>query len=146
MDTSQLSKGTTLQGGKYHIESVLGQGGFGITYLATQNQLNRKVAIKEFFMHDFCSRDENTTSVRLGTASNRETVERFLNKFMKEARTIAALAHPNIIQIHDIFEENNTVYYVMDYIEGESLSQMVKHRGGYPKVKQWDIFVPWRKP
>ena len=133
MDTSQLSKGTALQGGKYHIESVLGQGGFGITYLATQSQLNRKVAIKEFFMHDFCSREGNATSVTLGTVSNRKTVECFLNKFMKEARTIAALAHPNIIQIHDIFEENNTVYYVMDYIEGESLSQIVKRQGALPE-------------
>lgn len=129
MDSSQLSKGAILQGGKYRIESVLGQGGFGITYLATQELLDRKVAVKEFFMRDFCSREGDTSSVTLGTASNRETMERYLNKFLKEARTIAALTHPNIIQIHDIFKENNTAYYVMEYIEGESLSQLVKHRG-----------------
>lgn len=129
MDSSQLSKGAILQGGKYRIESVLGQGGFGITYLAKQELLDRKVAVKEFFMRDFCSREGDTSSVTLGTASNRETMERYLNKFLKEARTIAALTHPNIIQIHDIFKENNTAYYVMEYIEGESLSQLVKHRG-----------------
>ena len=133
MDSSQLSKGTILQGGKYRIESVLGQGGFGITYLATQELLDRKVAVKEFFMRDFCSREGDTSSVTLGTASNRETMERYLNKFLKEARTIAALTHPNIIQIHDIFKENNTAYYVMEYIEGESLSQLVKRRGALPE-------------
>lgn len=129
MDSSQLSKGAILQGGKYRIESVLGQGGFGITYLATQELLDRKVAVKEFFMRDFCSREGDTSSVTLGTASNRETMERYLNKFLKEARTIAALTHPNIIQIHDMFKENNTAYYVMEYIEGESLSQLIKCRG-----------------
>ena len=133
MDSSQLSKGAILQGGKYRIESMLGQGGFGITYLATQELLNRKVAVKEFFMRDFCSREGDTSSVTLGTASNRETMERYLNKFLKEARTIAALTHPNIIQIHDIFKENNTAYYVMEYIEGESLSQLVKRRGALPE-------------
>lgn len=57
-----LPSGTLLQGGKYRIERVLGQGGFGITYLATQVMLNRQVAIKEFFMKDFCLRDEHTHS------------------------------------------------------------------------------------
>ena len=133
MDASQLSKGTMLQGGKYRIESVLGQGGFGITYLATQELLDRKVAVKEFFMRDFCSREGDTASVTLGTASNRDTMERYLNKFLKEARTISTLDQPNIIHIFDIFKENNTAYYVMDYIEGESLSQMVKHQGALPE-------------
>lgn len=58
-----LKKGTLLQGGKYKIEKVLGQGGFGITYLATQINLNRKVAIKEFFMKDMCCREEDTNQV-----------------------------------------------------------------------------------
>ena len=64
------------------------------------------------------------------TPANKELIERYLNKFIKEARTIATLDHPNIIHIHDIFKENDTAYYVMDYIEGESLSEMVKRRGG----------------
>ena len=116
----QLSIGTLLQGGKYRIERVLGQGGFGITYLAVQSLLERKVCIKEFFYREYCERDEETSHVTLGTQSNQELVERFLNKFLKEARTISQLEHANIIHIHDIFNENNTAYYVMDYIEGES--------------------------
>ena len=124
----QLKSGSLLQGGKYKIEKVLGQGGFGITYLAIQELLDRKVCIKEFFFKEYCERDEATSHVTLGTQSNREMVERFMNKFLKEARTISQLHHPNIIQIYDIFKENNTAYYVMEYIEGESLADMVKRQ------------------
>ena len=129
----QLSEGAILQNGKYQIEKVLGQGGFGITYLAHQESLKRDVCIKEFFMRDFCNRSETNSSVTLGTSANKELIEHYLNKFIKEARTIAALEHPNIIHIYDIFKENNTAYYVMDYIEGESLSEMVKRRGALPE-------------
>ena len=133
MDSAQLTTGATLQGGKYRIERVLGQGGFGITYLALQDILDRKVAIKEFFMRDFCAREGDTSSVSLGTEANREMMERYQVKFLKEARTISGLDHPHIIRIYDIFRENNTAYYVMDYIEGESLSEMVKRRGALPE-------------
>ncbi len=133
MTNQQLQPGALLQGGKYRIERMLGQGGFGITYLATQELLDRSVAVKEFFMRDFCSRGQDTASVTLGTASNREFMERYRAKFLKEAKVIARLNHPNIIRIYDIFEENGTAYYVMEYIEGESLSDMVKHRGALPE-------------
>ena len=129
----QLPENTLLQGGRYKIERVLGQGGFGITYLATQELLDRKVCIKEFFFKEYCERDEATSQVSLGTQSNHELVERFMNKFLKEARTISQLDHRNIIKIHDIFKENNTAYYVMDYVEGESLNDMVNRRGALPE-------------
>lgn len=125
----QLQSGALLQGGKYKIEHVLGQGGFGITYLATQELLDRKVCIKEFFFKEYCERDETSSCVSLGTQSSHEVVERFMAKFLKEARTISQLEHPNIIKIFDIFKENNTAYYVMEYIEGESLLDKV-NRGG----------------
>lgn len=129
MDATQLTTGAVLQNGKYRIERVLGQGGFGITYLATQDILERKVAIKEFFMRDFCTREGDTSTVSLGNTANRETMERYMAKFLKEARIISELSHPNIIRIYDIFRENNTAYYVMEYIEGQSLSEYVKSRG-----------------
>ena len=131
----QLKTGTTLQGGKYKIISVLGQGGFGITYLAEQTMLERKVAIKEFFMKDFCERSEETSHITLGTESSRETANRFRDKFLKEARNIAKFDHPGIVRIYDIFEENGTAYYVMDYIAGESLGDMIKRRGSIPEVE-----------
>ena len=124
-----LQQGSTLQGGRYRIERVLGQGGFGITYLAVQSGLERKVAIKEFFMKELCNRDGSTSHVTLGTEGSRETVARFREKFLKEARNIARLNHPHIVRIHDIFEENGTAYYVMEYAEGGSLADLLKRKG-----------------
>lgn len=135
----QLKQGTFLQGGKYKIEKVLGQGGFGITYLATQDILERKVAIKEFFFKEFCEREEWTNTITIGTQANKTTVEKFLKKFIKEAQTISALHHPNIVQIHDIFRENNTAYYVMEYIDGNSLGDIVKTQGALPETKAVEI-------
>lgn len=123
-----LKKGTLLQGGKYKIEKVLGQGGFGITYLATQINLNRKVAIKEFFMKDMCCREEDTNQVYY-ISSDRNFVDNFKNKFIKEAQTISSLNHRNIIRIHDTFEENGTAYYAMEYIDGCSISDILKQQG-----------------
>jgi len=128
-----LRQGSLLQGEKYRIESTLGNGGFGITYMATQDILDRKVAVKEFFFRDFCERNDDTSQVSLGTQANHDIVERFLVKFIKEARTISKLHHPAIIPIFDVFRENGTAYYVMEYIEGESLGDMVKRRGFLPQ-------------
>lgn len=131
----QLKPNTLLQGGKYRIEKVLGQGGFGITYLAENAILQGKVSIKEFFFKEYCNRDDETSDVTIPTEVNRELVERFKQKFIKEARTIFKLNHPNIVRILDIFEENGTAYYVMEYIEGESLGDMVKRRGAIPEAE-----------
>ena len=124
-----LQQDYTLQDGNYRILKVLGQGGFGITYLAIQVRLDRKVAIKEFFMKDFCERNETTSQVTLGTAGSRETVNSCRKKFLKEAKHIAKLDHPNIIRIIDVFDENSTSYYVMEYIEGGSLSNKLGTTG-----------------
>ena len=124
-----LKAGTALQGGKYRIESVLGQGGFGITYLATQTGLERKVTVKEFFMKELCERDEATSQVSVPSSGSRDTVSRFRKKFVKEAQLIATLDNAHIVRIHDVFEENGTAYYVMDFIGGGSLSDSVKSHG-----------------
>ena len=130
-----LRADSTLQSGKYRIIKKLGQGGFGITYLAENTLLLGKVAIKEFFFKEYCDRDDSTSRVTIPTSGNREIVERFKQKFIKEARTIFSLNHPNIVRILDVFEENDTAYYVMEYIEGESLSDMVKRRGAIPEAE-----------
>ena len=124
-----LKENTLLQGGKYRIIRKLGQGGFGITYLAEQSGLGREVAIKEFFMSEYCDRDSATSRAFIGTEGSRMTVNRFLEKFLKEARNIANLKHPNIIAIYDIFEENNTAYYVMEYHPEGSLWSLVDKQG-----------------
>ena len=130
----QLKENSRLQSGKYRIICVLGQGGFGITYLAENTMLGKKVAIKEFFPKDFCGRD-NTSHLTLGTQNNADTVSKLKARFIKEAQNIAKLDHPGIVHIHDIFEENNTAYYVMDYIEGENLNEIVKRNGALPEGK-----------
>ena len=124
-----LQPNTTLQGGKYRIERVLGQGGFGITYLATQISLQREVAIKEFFMKDYCSRDEETQTMSTPSTGSSRLVEQYRKKFIKEARNLARLNHPHIISVIDVFEENDTVYYVMPYLSGGSLQDYVKTHG-----------------
>ena len=124
-----LQPNTTLQGGKYKIIRTLGQGGFGITYLAEQVMLDRKVAIKEFFMKEYCDRDESTSRVTMGSEGSRDSVNRYREKFLKEARNIAKLNHPNIVKIIDVFEENDTAYYVMEYVEGGSLAEKIRREG-----------------
>ena len=125
----ELKTGTLLKHGEYRIEKVLGQGGFGITYLACQVSLDRKVAVKEFFMKDLCNRDDNTSLVSVPSVGSRKTVESFRHKFIKEARLIASFNNGNIIHIHDVFEDNGTAYYVMEYIDGKNLSSIVAERG-----------------
>lgn len=130
---STLHTGDSLQGGKYRIQKVLGQGGFGITYLAIQSGLDRQVAVKEFFMREYCERDEGSSRITLGTEGSRETVNGYRKKFLKEARNIARLNHPHIVRIIDVFEENGTAYYVMEYIAGGSLADLVRREGALPE-------------
>ena len=124
-----LQPNTTLLGGKYRIERVLGQGGFGITYLATQVSLQRQVAIKEFFMNDFCIRGDDTRTVEIPTTGNSLQVEQYKRKFWKETNNLFRMSHPNIIKVFEVFEENGTVYYVMPYLSGGSLQDYVKAHG-----------------
>lgn len=135
MNNSTTLKAGTILRNTYRIERVLGQGGFGITYLAIDTSLDRKVAIKEFFPKDYCDREGDTSHVTLGTQNTKEIVSKLKIKFLKEAKNIAKFDHPGIIRIISAFEENNTAYYVMDFIEGESLSTMVKRLGKIPEQR-----------
>ncbi|MBQ8493767.1 MAG: protein kinase [Alistipes sp.] len=129
INPAELRPGTTLKNSSYRIISVLGQGGFGITYLAEQVLINRKVCIKEFFPKDYYRRDVDTQMASPVAESFREMMEQFKVKFLKEARAIASLTHPNIVGIFDLFEENGTAYYAMEYVEGESLYDIIKSKG-----------------
>ncbi len=136
MANKTLQPGNTLQGDKYRIEKVLGQGSFGITYLASyattiegalgKMAVDIKVAIKEFFMSEVNQRNEQTHGVE-GSSSTIFTNYRI--KFRKEAQNLASLHHPHIVQVTDVFDENNTTYYVMQYIEGMSLDSFIASKG-----------------
>lgn len=131
----QLKTGTTLQNGKYRITRILGQGGFGITYEAEQSGLNRMVALKEFFMKDCCERHPDSTLVFVPTKNNRELVEKFRGKFIREAQMIAAFDHPYIVRVLEVFEENGTAYYVMNRVPGGSLKDRVLASGPLPETE-----------
>lgn len=131
----QLKLDTLLQGGKYRIIRTLGQGGFGITYEAEQVLLRRKVAVKEFFMKDCCERDDATSRVTIGTGNQRALAEKFRGKFIREAQMIAGMDNPHIVRVLDVFEENGTAYYVMDYLPGGSLADKVKNYGPLAEKK-----------
>jgi serine/threonine protein kinase len=124
-----MSHGDLLHHDTYRIEKVLGRGGFGVTYLATDLSLDRRVAIKEFMPKDYCSRSTTSHEMSIFTEDSKELVARLKAKFLKEARNIAKFDNDGIIKIHAAFEENNTAYYVMDFIEGSSLSEIVKREG-----------------
>ena len=124
-----LQPNTTLQGGKYRIERVLGQGGFGNTYVGYNTEFEETVAIKEFFMKGVTERNETTSVISVSNADNVQQFEEQREKFKKEARRLRKLKNEHIVKVHDLFEENGTAYYVMDYIEGESLAERIKKTG-----------------
>ena len=133
-----LKNNTLLQGGKYRIERFIASGGFGCTYEAYHTLLDMRVALKEFFVSDFCNRDEKTGQVSVGTQSKVALYGKLKKKFMDEARSLYKMKHPGIVRVIDVFEENGTAYYSMEYIDGESLSDVVKKRGKLPEADAVD--------
>lgn len=127
----ELQSGTNLCDGKYTIEAKIGEGGFGITYKAIQNGLNRVVCIKEYFPTGKCTRatKKNTVFVQ-GTSE--QVFEKYRQAFVREAKMLATLHHPNIVEVLDVFDENNTSYMVMTFVKGKSLQQIVEVRGKLP--------------
>ena len=128
MNITELQPGTTLNNGKYTIEKKIGEGGFGITYKAVQNGLGRIVCIKEYFPSGRCVRDTRLMTVRLQGMSE-DMFEKYRQAFVREAKTLAALHHPNIVEVIDVFDENKTSYMVMPFIEGRSLQSIVEKNG-----------------
>lgn len=135
MERVSLPINTILQGNtyRYHIEKVLGQGSFGITYLARIElagslgnlQTDVTVAVKEFFMRDINER--SGTNVMIG--SNSDLFYNYRKDFMREARNLSKLKHPHIVQVLESFEENNTAYFSMEYIEGGNLNEYIESNG-----------------
>ncbi len=129
----QMPAGTRLQGGKYEIVRFISSGGFGCTYEAKHAMLNKSVAIKEFFVKDFCNRDSTTNSIYIASESKVSLIEKLRGKFVAEAQALFDMHHQNIVRVTDIFEENNTAYYVMDFISGPSLAGLIGERGALPE-------------
>ena len=120
----------------------MGQGGFGITYLATDTNLGRKVAIKEYYPREYATRDGTLTIRAAGNDEDRETFKWGLTRFLEEARILARFEHPNIIAVRRFFEGNGTAYLVMDYCDGEPLDEIIKRDGPLSKGRLDLILFP----
>ena len=125
----------------YVLERVLGQGGFGITYLAKDTNLDQRVAIKEYLPIDVATRLQDST-VRSRTDELRDRYRWGLERFIQEARTLARFDHPNIVRVLSVFEFNNTAYMVMRFEEGVTLSAMLDRRGTLPEADLLRVLLP----
>lgn len=123
-----LPIGTLLHNNVYRVERHLASGGFGNTYLVTNVEFNEKVAIKEFFLKGISAREGDTLTVMTTTDEGREQFDTQREKFKKEARLLRKIDHKNIVRVHDLFDENGTSYYAMDWIDGESLTNLLKRK------------------
>ena len=125
----------------YVLERVLGQGGFGITYLARDTNLDQLVAIKEYLPVDVATR-RTDASVRSRTEEQSERYRWGLDRFIREARTLARFDHPNIVRVHSVFEFNNTAYMVMRFEEGENLAALLERRRTLPEDELMRVVLP----
>ena len=138
-----LPNGHLLQNGKYKLTHVVGQGGFGITYkgvwytevkgpLGTV-QTEVPVCIKEYFFKDYCYRDADSLAVCVHSATGKQLFDKFKEKLIKEARILSEVHHPYIVNVLEVFEEHNTAYIAMEYIDGYSLKSLLGKEGMLPE-------------
>lgn len=119
----ELKPGTKLMHGQYTIESFLNAGGFGITYLA-RDSLDRKVVIKECFPGAFCRRSRYVVQAR--SRAHQNELKSIVRLFVQEARSLSKLSHPNIVGVHQVFEDNDTAYMALDFVEGRDLLDTIE--------------------
>ena len=125
-----LKPGAILNG-RYTVGRVLGQGGFGITYIALDDNTGERVAIKEYFPTEFAGRGATASSVQVHSDEQEENYEYGKTRFLEEAKTLAALnGDEHIVRIYSYFEENNTAYFVMEYVDGVGLDKYMAQNGG----------------
>ena len=120
----------TILAGDYRIERVLGAGGFGVTYLAHETDVDRYVTIKEYFPTDFAMRGEDLAAVPRSQGGDDYTWG--LDRFIDEARTLGKFDHHNIVRLYRYFRENGTAYMVLHFEEGQSLKAWLRALGRAP--------------
>ena len=149
-DPEQVQKNTfalplqTILYGKYLVGKVLGQGGFGITYIGWDIALERKVAIKEYFPSGQVSRNPGTRDLTWYTSEQSQQARQDgMQMFLKEARKMSKVDDiPNVVRVRDLFQENGTAYIVMDFVEGETLKARLQRIGPMSWEQAKEIFLP----
>lgn len=141
-----LKPGTKLCG-KYLVGQVLGEGGFGITYIGRDLDLDIKVAIKEYYPKGFATRNSAADEgVTLTSKSSDDVYTKGRKSFLKEARTLAKFSRePNIVNVRDFFEANNTAYFVMDYLSGTNLKKYIEENGTLEPQRAVEWLIPIMK-
>ena len=112
----------------YELIQELGQGAFGITYLALDTQRNRPVVLKEYFPENSALRSGDQTRVSILSANKQGDFEEGLRRFRREAQVLSEFDHPNVVKVIGLFDANDTAYFVMEYIDGQSLQRLLKER------------------
>ena len=140
LDVDELPAGTALMNGAYTIEKFLNAGGFGMTYVA-RDSLNRRVVIKECFPGAFCRRKDNNVQPR--SRGHQEELKSVVTLFVNEAKALARLDHPGIVAVHQVFEENNTAYMALDFVQGRDLLDILIDQD--IKLNEQDIEAILRK-
>ena len=136
-----ITPGSILQG-RYIIGRVLGFGGFGITYIAYDQVLQTRAAIKEYMPGEFSTRMPNQQMVTVYSGEREEQFREGMRKIIDEARRLAKFQdEPNIVHIYDCFEANNTAYIVMEYLEGESVKELLAREGKISTDQALDIVL-----
>lgn len=136
-----LPIGTVLRG-RYIIQNIIANGGFGITYKAYDQTFDREVAIKEFFMKSLCYRKNITEMGYSDSSITKDTINAYKSKFIKEASVLSQFKScSGIVNVSDVFQENNTAYYSMDFIKGESIEHYVKTNGKLTENDSKSIIV-----
>ncbi|MGB0774997.1 MAG: serine/threonine protein kinase, partial [Akkermansiaceae bacterium] len=137
-----LASGTVIQG--YRIESVLGKGGFAITYLATDLDLAKKVVLKELLPDGIATRIDGHTVVTQ-TPAQQDDFKWAVDSFLNEAKTLATFEHPNIVRVSRLFKENGTAYIVMPFIQGQTLKSIIKSSAPLPQARIVEMLLPLLK-
>ncbi|MCR4805851.1 MAG: serine/threonine protein kinase, partial [Clostridia bacterium] len=135
-------KAGSILNGRYIVGRVLGQGGFGITYVAQDDKTKALVAIKEYYPSEFAARAYASCAVDPVSGDRRENFEFGRQKFLDEAKTLAAfLGDEHIVRIHNYFEENGTAYFAMEYVDGQPLDKYMKTHGGRLTPQEADALL-----
>ena len=139
-----LPDGHLLQNGKYRLTHVVGQGGFGITYRGVwytevKGSLGTvktevPICVKEYFFKDYCYREPGSQAVKVHSETGKVLFNKFKEKLIKEAKILSEVHHPYIVNVLEVFEENNTAYIAMEYISGFSLKYMLEKNGILPEA------------